>query len=89
MIVLRIIFDLLVRLNSSYKWMKYERYLNTWAWRNRRQILFWMRGERCEECEREYLLNVHHLTYEHRGYERPWELKILCARCHRDAHGLI
>jgi hypothetical protein len=42
----------------------------------------------CERCKIAPATEVHHLTYERRGREKPADLMALCADCHRILHGL-
>jgi 5-methylcytosine-specific restriction endonuclease McrA len=63
---------------------KYHAYLNSPAWKNKRQELFQKRGYRCEGegCGSTVGLQVHHLTYRNLGHESLRDLKILCPSCH-------
>lgn len=41
---------------------------------------------KCEICSSTDNLQVHHLTYETIGRERPEDLQVLCFYCHRKVH---
>lgn len=45
----------------------------------------------CELCNSQKLLNVHHKTYEHHGYEldNMNDLIVLCSDCHKKFHNII
>lgn len=76
------------------KWlhdMPYAQYLDSDEWRATREQAMWRAGWKCEKCGLYSVsgrgLQVHHLTYERRGYEAPEDLQVLCAGCHKMAHG--
>ena len=48
------------------------------------------RGERCEDCRAGGVLDLHHLTYAHRGEEifHMEDMRLLCRACHDARHGL-
>ncbi|HEV8448677.1 MAG TPA: HNH endonuclease signature motif containing protein [Gemmatimonadaceae bacterium] len=64
----------------------YEEYLASPLWRVRaatmRALTPW-----CALCPATRQLEVHHRTYDRVGRERPSDLVVLCARCHRRHHG--
>lgn len=67
----------------------YQRYLCTAHWRAVRGMALCRDGYRCRACGTTRALQVHHLTYKHLGHEQDHleDLKTLCRRCHRRAHG--
>lgn len=65
---------------------EYRRYLQSAHWRERRLVELERTGHRCEHCAATKELHVHHLTYEHKGNERPGELLVLCKPCHEHVH---
>lgn len=68
--------------------MPYEEYLKTPHWNKTRRAALVRARYSCSECYRMNVpLDVHHLTYEHRGYEYPRDLKVVCRRCHERIHG--
>jgi len=66
--------------------MPYKIYLQTFEWDETRKLAYKRANNKCENCGDTKDLNVHHLTYENLGNERPEDLKVLCSRCHREIH---
>lgn len=71
--------------------MAYGEFLETAYWRTLRTYLIDCAAYQCQNCSRSnrfHTLQVHHLTYEHRGSE--WrhleDLVVLCERCHQQQH---
>lgn len=75
-------------MSNPYAGLDYEVYLTTLHWRNVRQRKLGEVGYRCEKCDRDKGLEVHHLTYERLGQESLEDLQVLCPICHREAHGM-
>lgn len=69
--------------------MPYKDYLQTSHWKERRLVALNAAGYRCQLCNRDGRLEVHHRTYERRGAELPSDLVALCDVCHRHFHGRI
>lgn len=67
--------------------MPYPEYLQTPEWQARRQFALDRAEWRCQVCNREDRLHVHHNTYERRGVERAADLIVLCEDCHGLYHG--
>jgi hypothetical protein len=69
--------------------MDYESFLDTVYWRRVRNYVI-QRVKSCERCGRPACLEVHHLTYEHRGSEWRFleDLIAVCRPCHREIHGV-
>lgn len=67
----------------------YRYYLTTGTWRERRRAALDAAGYRCQKCREPRRLNVHHLTYERLGQERPEDLQVLCRGCHETTHGRV
>lgn len=63
----------------------YSRYLRTTHWRVTRDRIRLTRVK-CERCQEEAHLHVHHKTYERIGRELDSDLELLCRKCHRIAH---
>lgn len=67
----------------------YADYLLSEAWQKVRTA-YYLHPETVKECvcgEDDWLrLYLHHLTYERVGKEDVFDLRPLCARCHRDVH---
>lgn len=66
--------------------MPYPDYLQTPEWQERRKIILKRAGYRCQVCNRDRSLHVHHRTYERRGVELPSDLTALCDDCHALYH---
>lgn len=45
----------------------------------------------CQACKNDNYseLVIHHVTYERYGFERPADLRLLCANCHDEFHRLV
>jgi hypothetical protein len=65
--------------------VEYQKHINSAQWKNTRQVLFKMRGRKCEKCDATTDLEVHHLTYERFGHESEKDLQILCPPHHEEA----
>jgi hypothetical protein len=81
----------------------YADYLKSEDWKRRRQRALYLAQNRCQSplCKQGYLramtdeelpdsyrLEVHHLTYERLGHERPDDLIVLCRMCHCEQHDI-
>lgn len=67
--------------------MPYRDYLQTPEWQEQRTKAMKRAGFRCQVCNAYGVrLNVHHRTYEHRGYEYASDLITLCEDCHTLFH---
>jgi hypothetical protein len=67
--------------------MPYREYLESPEWKARRLMALQGAFFRCQICNRDSRLNVHHRTYERRGVEHPADLVVLCEDCHGLYHG--
>lgn len=66
--------------------LPYNEYLLTDHWQQKRIGALERAGSRCQVCNASKGLNVHHRTYEHRGYEHDEDLLVLCKSCHQLFH---
>jgi 5-methylcytosine-specific restriction endonuclease McrA len=66
--------------------MPYRDYLQTPEWREKRKGALAAAGYRCQVCNFAGDLDVHHRTYERRGFEDPADLTALCRNCHELFH---
>ncbi|MBA7673369.1 hypothetical protein ES703_81565 [subsurface metagenome] len=66
--------------------MPYAEYLNTAHWQSVRAEALRRAAGRCQLCNAQSDLHVHHRTYDRRGYEWPADLTVLCADCHAKFH---
>lgn len=67
--------------------MRYPDYLLTPEWEARRKAMLKNAGYRCMVCNQDGVSNVHHRTYQRRGFEHPSDLIVLCEDCHILFHG--
>jgi hypothetical protein len=72
---------------DGWEWRRrYRAHLASARWKNIRQDLFRLRGNRCERCGHgHWRLEVHHKTYERLGRERASDLEVVCPTCHEAA----
>ena len=67
-----------------------DAYRQTKHWKNIRAKLVKLSKRVCHGCWKRIpnnkIVNVHHLTYEHRGEERYEEVEVLCFPCHQKRH---
>lgn len=67
--------------------MPYQDYLKTDWWQQFRQFALKRANYRCQICNGTTGgLNVHHRTYERRGFEEPTDVIVLCRNCHEMFH---
>ena len=71
------------------KKMPYAEFLQTPYWQTVRATMLERAGHRCHRCKTQEHLQVHHISYAHRGDEmRHLELLVvLCRKCHAAVHG--
>jgi hypothetical protein len=67
--------------------MPYDEYLSSTEWRDTREFALKRAGYRCQLCNERARLQVHHRTYERRGFECADDLTVLCRDCHANHHG--
>jgi len=70
--------------NSPY--YKYQLYLTSSEWRNKRELAFQRDNNICQDCKVKPSEEVHHLTYNNLFHEPLEDLKSLCKPCHKAAH---
>lgn len=63
---------------------RYQEYLQSDWWAKNREMALEAAGYKCYVCGRPFDLQVHHLTYEHIGFEHLYDLVVLCKTHHRD-----
>ena len=66
--------------------MPYSEYLKTDHWQNLRTRMLKRAGFKCQVCNQQGQLHVHHRTYKNRGNEDLKDLIVLCATCHQEFH---
>lgn len=64
---------------------KYAEYIYSDKWREKRNHIKAIRGNRCEECGIKLgdYFQVHHKTYERFGNELDEDLELVCYSCHK------
>ena len=68
------------------KRIPYREYLGTEHWQRVRESALKRSWYRCQLCNSDGLLDVHHRTYERRGEERASDVIVLCRQCHSKFH---
>jgi 5-methylcytosine-specific restriction endonuclease McrA len=71
---------------QELKTMPYKEYLQTPEWQAIREKSLEIAGYRCEVCNAEKSIDIHHRTYERRGEECSGDLVALCRSCHTLFH---
>lgn len=68
--------------------MPYAEFLRTRYWEELRFFVISKRGAVCQECGGIERLELHHVTYQHRGLEIDHleDVELLCDLCHEAAH---
>jgi hypothetical protein len=69
-----------------YQLLPYTEYLKTHHWQMKRKKAMYEAGYRCQLCNSEGELHIHHRTYERVGCEKDADLVCLCAPCHKVFH---
>lgn len=70
------------------KTMPYSQYLKTDHWNMIRRDALARSRYRCQLCNSQEPLQVHHRTYERRGQEIPSDVIALCQSCHEKHHDI-
>ena len=67
---------------------RYQAVMRSVGWRRRRARALRAAGRRCQTpgCTAR-AVDVHHVTYDRLGYERPGDLLAVCEPCHDRLHG--
>jgi hypothetical protein len=65
----------------------YTSYLQSDAWRARRERTLMLAGGTCQRCGRARAREAHHLTYDRLTREKDADLLAVCVPCHRQLHG--
>lgn len=74
------------REGSDEWWARYDAHLKTEKWASLRARVLARAQGRCEGCDSDTAVEVHHLTYKHLGDEFLWELQAVCRSCHDRIH---
>lgn len=73
-------------INRNPKTMPYNEYLQTSHWKETRAAAIERAHNRCQLCNADKSLHVHHRTYERIGEELDADLIVLCSSCHSRFH---
>lgn len=73
---------------NYYNDLEYKVYLQTAYWQIIRQIKLKEANYICQKCNQENILDVHHKSYKHKGFEFIFlnDLICLCENCHKKEH---
>ena len=63
-------------------WARYNAYLRTPEWREKRKLVLIRDGHRCTACSTAEAEEVHHITYRHAFNEPLFDLTAVCSACH-------
>lgn len=66
--------------------LPYLEYLQTEHWKQMRDMALFQAKNRCQLCNGDKGLQVHHRTYERLGCEDLSDLTVLCGKCHEAFH---
>ena len=73
---------------GQLKAMPYKEYLQTEEWQKTRQLFLKKADNKCQLCNAEKQLHVHHRTYENLGEEGENDCIVLCRGCHAKFHDI-
>jgi 5-methylcytosine-specific restriction endonuclease McrA len=67
---------------------EYKKHLQSPYWQEVKRMVRMRDRFTCRDCGKRKLVEVHHLTYAHRGHEKEHldDLICLCPKCHRARH---
>lgn len=72
------------RAASRSGFVDYGAYIRSAEWERKARAARERAGFRCQVCNDPHqVLHTHHRTYARLGHERPSDLTVLCADCHR------
>lgn len=72
--------------STTYRSINYYTYIESPDWRERARLVADRDGNRCQDCGRRGILNVHHLTYARLCDELHTDLITVCWDCHESRH---
>ena len=77
--------------NGSFnpKSREYHLYLRSKKWQRIKRRKLQRANFKCERCNSNLMLQVHHKTYQHVYHEPLEDLIVLCEVCHLDKHDLL
>lgn len=71
-------------LSNFWEW--YSDYLDSPEWKEKRRKVLLRENYICEGCGDEKAIEIHHISYKHKGNEFLFELVALCQHCHETVH---
>lgn len=75
--------------DNPQPYVPYSEYLQSPHWQRKRRHVLNRAGYLCEICRKgDRQLDVHHRTYENKGWELSEDLMALCRECHEKTHGI-
>lgn len=74
---------------AALRSMPYVQYLQSEHWKETRAKALGRAHYKCQLCNSQHNLQVHHKTYVNRGCEQPDDLIVLCRVCHAKHHDKI
>lgn len=77
-----------LKIGSMALSQEYLKYINSQTWARKRARALERAGYKCQVCNDDRHLEVHHRTYERLGKERVMDLTVLCRECHHYFHEL-
>ncbi|QLE46474.1 HNH endonuclease (plasmid) [Nostoc sp. C052] len=79
-----------IQKREALKKLPYPTYLKSDFWKSVRELALKRAGYACQTCNAKTNLQVHHRTYQHRGYEDQHieDLVTLCNTCHKKIHNI-
>jgi 5-methylcytosine-specific restriction endonuclease McrA len=75
-----------IREQDEEWWRRYDEYLSTDEWHQRRRLVLERDGGICQNCRAARATQAHHLSYRNVGNEFLWELVAVCDDCHVCCH---
>lgn len=80
------IFENARKLTQANWYDKYETYINSDAWKEKRKNILIRDNYICQICKTNKAVQVHHLTYKRLGNEQDFDLISVCLPCHELEH---
>lgn len=65
---------------------EYKLYLQSIEWKQKKELLFSIKGKVCERCKSIKEIQVHHKTYANVFNEKLNDLEVICKKCHYKEH---
>ena len=80
------IFENARKLKQDNWYDKYEAYINSDTWKEKRKTILARDNYICQICKTNKAVQVHHLTYKRMGNEQDFDLVSVCLPCHELEH---